>query len=505
MSDHHSQHRRRDGAGARRRHRHQRRAHPAPPRPHRRRRRRRPRLPARRPRGRARPGCRLRRASRGRRDAEPARRRADRGQGRAGHRGAAHDVRLEDPRGLDPAVRRDRRRQAEGGRTADPGQDQHGRVRDGLLDRALGLRPDPQPVGPRPDPRRLGRWLGRGRGCLRGAARDRHRHGRLDPPARCGHRHGRREADVRRSVPLRPRRARQQPGPGGPGHPDRPRLGDAARHHRRARPARQHLHRPAVAVVHRRGQDRRDRRHDRREDRRHHRAGRGGLAGRRDGALPGVGRPAGQGRRRGRRGLLPELRARAGGLLPDPAGRGVLQPREVRRHALRPARRARGRPERRGRHARHPRRRLRRRGQAPDHPRHLRPLQRLLRRLLRPGPEGAHADQPRLRGRLRAGRRARLADRPDHGLQAGGEARRPDRDVSQRPRDHPRQPGRRPRHLGAERPGRRGRAARRLPDPRARARGRAPLPRRRRARGAARRAVGRPLLDQAPALEGATR
>ena len=39
-----------------------------------------------------------------------------------------------------------------------------------------------------------------------------------------------------------------------------------------------------------------------------------------------------------------------------------------------------------------PRRRLRRRGQAPDHPRHLRPVQRLLRRLLRPGAEGAHAD-----------------------------------------------------------------------------------------------------------------
>ena len=36
----------------------------------------------------------------------------------------------------------------EGG-AADPRQDQHGRVRDGLLDRALRLRPEPQPVGPR--------------------------------------------------------------------------------------------------------------------------------------------------------------------------------------------------------------------------------------------------------------------------------------------------------------------------------------------------------------------
>ena len=52
---------------------------------------------------------------------------------------------------------------------------------------------------------------------------------------------------------------------------------------------------------------------------------------------------AGRGRRRGRRGLLPVLRARAGRLLPDPAGRGVEQPREVRRDALRPAGDARGR------------------------------------------------------------------------------------------------------------------------------------------------------------------
>ena len=40
---------------------------------------------------------------------------------------------------------------------------------------------------------------------------------------------------------------------------------------------------------------------------------------------------------RGRRGLLPELRLRAGRLLPDPAERGVEQPGQVRRHALRPA------------------------------------------------------------------------------------------------------------------------------------------------------------------------
>ena len=45
---------------------------------------------------------------------------------------------------------------------------------------------------------------------------------------------------------------------------------------------------------------------------------------------------------------------------------------------------------------------LRRRGEAPHHPRHLRAVGRLLRRLLRPGAEGAHADPARLRRRVRA-------------------------------------------------------------------------------------------------------
>ena len=85
------------------------------------------------------------------------------------HERHALDLGLEDPRGLGAAVRRDRRAQAPRGRPRAARQDQHGRVRDGLVDRALGLRPDPQPVGPRPHPRRLRRRLGRGRRRLRGA------------------------------------------------------------------------------------------------------------------------------------------------------------------------------------------------------------------------------------------------------------------------------------------------------------------------------------------------
>ena len=161
--------------------------------------------------------------------------------------GAADDLWVQDPRGLDPAVRRDRRAQAQGGRPPDPRQDQHGRVRHGQLDRALGVRPDPQPVGPDPDPRRLRRWLGGGGGVLRGTVRDRHRHRRLDPAAGCGDGHRRREADVRRRVALRPDRARQQPRPGGAGHPDRARRRAAAGADRRARPARLDLGRPAAA------------------------------------------------------------------------------------------------------------------------------------------------------------------------------------------------------------------------------------------------------------------
>ena len=69
-------------------------------------------------------------------------------------------------------------------------------------------------------------------------------------------------------------------------------------------------------------------------------------------------------------------------------------------------------------------------------------------------------DQPRLRRGVRARRRAGLADRADDGVQARREGRRPAGDVPQRPGHDPGQPLRRPRHLGAERPGRRGRPAR---------------------------------------------
>ena len=287
----------------------------AHPRPHRRRRRRRPRLPPRRPRRRPRERARHRRATQPRRAAAPARRRADRRQGRHGDQGPADDLRQQDPRGLGPALRRDRRDAPARGRHAHPRQDQHGRVRDGLLDRALGLRPDAQPVGPRPHPRRFRWWLERGRRVVPGAARDRHRHRWLDPPAGRRHRHRRDQADLRRRLALRPRRARLLARPGRAVRPHRARRGPAARGHGRPRPDGLDLDRRAGPGRRRGGPSRRRQGH---ADRHRPRARRRGLPGRCPGALRRVGPAPRRRRRRGRRGLVPELHRGPRGLLPHP-------------------------------------------------------------------------------------------------------------------------------------------------------------------------------------------
>ena len=144
-----------------------------------------------------------RRPAPGGRAARPAGRGAGRGQGRVHHHRHAHDLRLAHPGGLASAVRRDDHAAAQAGRRDHPRQDQHGRVRDGLVDGELGVRPEPQPVGPRPGARRLvGRVLRR-RGRLRGAAGHRHRHRGLDPAARGRVRDRRDQADLRRLVAVR--------------------------------------------------------------------------------------------------------------------------------------------------------------------------------------------------------------------------------------------------------------------------------------------------------------
>ena len=78
--------------------------------------------------------------------------------------------RLPDPGGIPGAVRRPRHRAPARRRRRDPGQDQHGRVRDGLVHGALRVRADGQPVGPRPGARRVQRRVGGGRRRVPGAA-----------------------------------------------------------------------------------------------------------------------------------------------------------------------------------------------------------------------------------------------------------------------------------------------------------------------------------------------
>ena len=112
-------------------------------------------------------------------------------------------------RELRAALRLHRRRAPRGRRRDDRRQDQPRRVRHGLVDRELRVRPDAQPVGPRPRARRLVRRLApppSPRAACR--SRPRHRHRRLDPPAGRALRHRRPQADVRARQPVGRRRLR---------------------------------------------------------------------------------------------------------------------------------------------------------------------------------------------------------------------------------------------------------------------------------------------------------
>ena len=109
---------------------------------------------------------------------------------------------------------------------------------------------------------------------------------------------------------------------------------------------------------------------------------------------------------------VPAAELRPVGLLPDRPGRGVVS-NLARYDGVRYGLRVDAADHRRDERG-HPHRRLRRRGEAPHHARHLRPVGRLLRRLLRQGAEGPHADHPRLRRRLRAVRRAAVAHVAHH-------------------------------------------------------------------------------------------
>ena len=130
------------------------------------------------------------------------------GQGQPVHDRLSDDVRFENPRRLSVALRCDRDPPSARSGCGDRGQRQHGRVRDGLLDRAQLLRTDAQSVRSHAGSRRIERRTG-GRGRLRpvpGGTRVRHRG--LGAPARRVLRCVRIEADLRAAVALRVGRVR---------------------------------------------------------------------------------------------------------------------------------------------------------------------------------------------------------------------------------------------------------------------------------------------------------
>ena len=140
--------------------------------------------------------------------ARAARRRARRAQGQPLRARHADDRLVADPRPLRPALRRHGRAAARGGRRRHRRQDQLRRVRDGIVERELRVRPRAQSVGDRSHAGRLERRLGRGgRRALR-AARARLRHRRIDPAAGVVLRRRRPEADLRARLALRPARLR---------------------------------------------------------------------------------------------------------------------------------------------------------------------------------------------------------------------------------------------------------------------------------------------------------
>ena len=218
----------------------------------------------------------------------------------------------------------------------DDRQDEPRRVRDGLEHRELGVRPDPQPVRHVARARRIERRIGRrGRRRVR-AAGARLRHRRLDPPAGVALRRRRREADVRARQPLRPRRVRVEPRSDRPVRQHRGRRGARPRGHLRPRPDGLDLDRPGRA-----------RRHSSRSTGAWRACASARITDLPDGSEPRRGRASRRRRSRRSRARGAEIvdveragaRLRPHRLLPDRAGRGVEQPRPLRRRPLRAARR----------------------------------------------------------------------------------------------------------------------------------------------------------------------
>ena len=318
-------------------------------------------------------------------------------QGHLLHRGRPHHRRLADPRALRPALRRHRRRRA---------CKRAGAVLLGKLNwtsSPWARRTRTPPSARRatrgtatacPAARRAARRGRRGGPGARGA---RHRHRRLDPPAGGVLRRRRAQADLRPRVALRRGRLRLVARPGRAARARRRRRGARPRGDRGPRPAR--LDRLAAPGA---GLRRRARRATCAASASACPASTSPRA-----SSPRSTRPsARRSRELERLGAVVERlaaahRVRDRHLLPHRDRRGVVEPRALRRRALRPARRRAARQPRRDVRA-DARRRLRRRGEAPHHARHLRAVRRLLRRVLPEGAAGPDADPARLRAGVRA-------------------------------------------------------------------------------------------------------
>ena len=366
-----------------------------------------------------------RRTSVGRGATSAAGRRAARGQGPLLHGGRADDGRLAHPRGLPAALHGDRRAQARRRRRADARQDEHGRVRDGLVERELRLRVVRNPWDPERVPggssggsaaavaAGLAPWaIGTDTG---GSIRQ--------PAALCG------------IVGLKPTY----------GAVSRYGMVAFASSLDQCGPLTRDVTDAALLLRHLVGRDPCDSTSlglpeevalPSRTDLSGLRFGvPAELSSEAEGVEPGVGGGLRPHARRcieelGGDGRGDDAAARAARhlrLLRDRAGRGLVQPRSLRRRPLRPARRQRRRcwtcTRARAREG------FGDGGEAPDHARHVRAVGRLLRGLLRARPARAHEDRGRLPRRLRAMRLRRHADVADGRVQARRAHGRPARDV----------------------------------------------------------------------------
>ena len=194
--------------------------------------------------------------------------------------------------------------------------------------------PIAQPVGHRPRPRRVVRRLGGRRRGGHGAARARHRHRRFDPPARRPVRHRRDEADVRPRLAVRTDRVRVVARPSRTDDAFRPRCRRSSCSTSRSTIRATRRRSPAIVPTTSAGLGR-------------------PISGMRFGVVTELIAAAKACSRAcstasasaialleklggdDRRGVAPVVRLRARRVLPHRAGRGVLEPRAVRRHAVR--------------------------------------------------------------------------------------------------------------------------------------------------------------------------